>query len=109
MLTILEILSVLSPNISGSKIAKLSHILTAIFQLSQKVTTRSIGRLSVMSLRSIERFYANNALNWTALRVSLFAHFCHNQEESYLLVGDETTQKKQANVLMDWVDSILLW
>ena len=94
MPNLLEILKVLSPTFSQTNITKLSEIALSILCLSVSVTTRSIGRVSNLSLRTIERFYSQALLPWLLIRVLLFKHFFYKTSILFLLAGDETTQKK---------------
>jgi putative transposase len=94
MPNLLEILLVLRPEVSGANIAKLAEIITIILRLSVPVTTRAIGRFGNLGLRTVERFYAQEPLCWTLMRVLLFAAYFFNPTEGYILVLDETTEKK---------------
>lgn len=89
-----EILLVLRPILSIANIYDLSQIITTILQLSRPVTTRSIGRLGTMGLRSVERFYAQTPFDWTSVRILLFKNFFYQVKQTYLLVADETVEKK---------------
>ena len=91
---LLEILKVLSPAFSEANIAKLSEIALTILRLSVPVTTRSIGRASDLSLRTIERFYSQPLLPWLVIRILLFKTFFYQPTITFLLAGDETTKKK---------------
>jgi hypothetical protein len=96
MPNLLEILSVLQTEVSVVNIVKLSEIITTIFRLSVPVTTRAIGRFGNLSLRSVERFYAQKPLSWTLIRLCSCLSFFFGIDTSgaYLLVLDETTPKK---------------
>ena len=94
MPNLVEMLAVLSTTLSGANIYKLSEIAINILCLSQPVSTRSIGRMSSLSLRTIERFYAQKPFDWLLIRVILFKNFFFESKVPYLLVGDETVQKK---------------
>ena len=94
MPNLLEILLVLQPKVSGSNIAKLSEIITTILHLSVPVTTRAIGRFGNLGLRTVERFYAQEPLSWTLMRILLFGAYFFNPIDVYILVLDETTEKK---------------
>lgn len=100
MPNLIEILSVLQTELSVANVRKLADILTTIFRLSVPVTTRAIGRFGNLSLRSVERFYAQKALPWTLIRVLLFKAFLWDSSAKYLLVVDETTQKKRVEPRM---------
>ncbi len=73
MPNLLEILLVLQPKVFVTNLTKLSQIITTILRLSVPVTTRAIGRLGDLSTRTTERFYAQDALPWTLMRILLFA------------------------------------
>lgn len=94
MPNLLEILLVLQAEISLANIAKLSQIITTILRLSVPVTTGAIGRFGGLSTRTVERFYAQAPLPWTRVRVLLFQAFLFDPLAVYLLVLDETTEKK---------------
>jgi putative transposase len=94
MPNLLEILSVLQPEVSFANIAKLSEIITTILRLSVPITTRAIGRFGRLSLRTVERFYAQEPLSWTLIRILLFRAFLFDSSAVHLLVLDETTEKK---------------
>lgn len=94
MPNLLEILLVLQPEVSTANIAKLSQILTTILRLSVPVTVRAMGRFGDLSLRTLERFYAQEPLSWTSIRLLLFKSFLFDPSAVYLLVLDETTEKK---------------
>ena len=100
MPNLIEILSVLQTELSATNIRKLADIITTIFRLSVPVTTRAIGRFGNLSLRSVERFYAQEALPWTLIRLLLFKTFLWDASAEYLLVVDENTQKKRVGLLM---------
>jgi hypothetical protein len=89
MPNLLEILSVLQTELSATNIGKLADIITTIFRLSVPVTTRAIGRFGNLSLRSVERFYAQEALPWTLIRLLLFKTFLWDTSAEYLLVVDQ--------------------
>jgi hypothetical protein len=72
---ITEILAVLSTTLSSAKIHKLSEIAFNILTLSQPVTLRAMSRISTLSLRTIERFYALKNIDWLLIRVLLFHRF----------------------------------
>jgi len=55
---LLEILQTGCLLISSSKIEKLADIFGSILSQPHRITTRSISRMSQLSLRSLERFYA---------------------------------------------------
>ena len=90
----LEILLVLKPILSPTNIRHLSHISKSIFGLSNKVSLLGISRICVLSLRSIERFYAQKDIPWLGIRVLLFQAFFFKSSGTYLLVADEVVQKK---------------
>ncbi len=94
MPNLLEILLVLQPEVSLANITKLSQIITTILRLSVPVTTRAIGRFGDLSTRTVERFYAQEPLPWTLMRILLFQAFLFDPSAVYLLILDETTEKK---------------
>lgn len=94
MPNLLEILLVLQPEVSTANIVKLSQIITSILRLSVPVTTTAIGRFGDLSTRTVERFYAQEPLHWTLIRILLFKAFLFDPMVVYLLVLDETTEKK---------------
>jgi putative transposase len=102
MPNLVEILLVLQPAVSGANIAKLAEIITPILRLSVPVTTRAIGRFGDLGLRTVERFYAQEPLCWTAIRVLLFKAYFFDSTAVYLLVLDETTEKKSGKSSYGW-------
>lgn len=89
-----KILEILSPILSTTNITKLSKIALGILRLAVPITTSSIGRASDLSIRTTERFYSQANLPWLLIRVLLFKCFFHKSSVPFLLVGDETAEKK---------------
>jgi putative transposase len=89
-----EILAVLNSQLSGTNLKNFVIICESILSLSGKVTMLPISRISGLSYRTIQRFYALKNLNWLVIRLILFKQFVYQPSRQYLLVGDETVEGK---------------
>lgn len=72
----------------------LAIIVQSILSLSRPVTTLSIARISPLSYRTIQRFYALKNVNWLLVNLLLFKAFVYKQGRIYLLAADETVEGK---------------
>lgn len=90
----IEILVVLNSQFSGTNLKNFAIICESILSISGKVTMLPISRMSGLSYRTIQRFYALKDVNWLLIRLMLFKHFIYNSKHQYLLVGDETVESK---------------
>jgi putative transposase len=91
---ITELLSVLGSQFSQTNLRHFSIIVESILGLSTSVTTLSVSRMSSLSYRTVQRFYALKDINWLLVRLILFKSFVYQKDKSYLLVGDETLKGK---------------
>lgn len=94
MLDIVEILAVLNSQFSGTNLRIFTTIVESILSLSGSVTTLSVSRMSAVSYRTVQRFYALKSLDWLSIRLLLFRAFIYDPTQLYLLVGDETVENK---------------
>ena len=94
MLLITDLLSVLQGQVSSTNLQHLAVIVQSILSLSRPVTTLSIARMSVVSYRTIQRFYALTDINWSLINLLLFRAFVYKQGKIYLLAADETVEDK---------------
>ena len=86
----------LHPLLSRAEIAQLFDLFTSFLTVSQKITTRSLSRVSGYSERSLHRFL-NNHYDWVEIRVRLFNQFLFptlRKSNVFLLVADETVEGK---------------
>ena len=94
MLLIADLLSVLQGQVSATNLQNLALIVQSILSLSRPVTTLSIARISPVSYRTIQRFYALTDMNWLLINLLLFRAFVYKQGKIYLLAADETVEDK---------------
>lgn len=94
MLLITDLLSVLQGQVSSTNLQHLAVIIQSILSLSRPVTTLSIARISSLSYRTIQRFYALTDVNWLLINLLLFRAFVYKQGKIYLLAADETVEGK---------------
>jgi putative transposase len=94
VLDIIETLAVLNSQFSGTNLQTFATIVESILSLSGSVTTLSVSRMSEVSYRTVQRFYALKSLDWVVIRLLLFRTFIYDATHHYLLVGDETVEDK---------------
>ena len=94
MLLITDLLSVVQGQVSPANLQHLAVIVQSILSLSRPVTTLSIARISSLSYRTIQRFYALTDINWVLINLLLFRAFVYKQGKIYLLAADETVEDK---------------
>ena len=71
-----------------------SIIVDSILSLSRPVTTLSVARMSPLSYRTMQRFYALKDINWLMVNLLLFKTFLYQADKVYLLAADETVEDK---------------
>jgi putative transposase len=91
---ITELLSVLSSQFSQTNLRHFSIIVESILGLSTSVTSLSVSRMSSLSYRTVQRFYALKDINWLLVRLILFKSFVYQKDKAYLIAGDETVKGK---------------
>ena len=89
-----EILTILTENLNTTNLRNFGLIVESILGISGRVNMLSISRMSSLSYRTIQRFYALKEIDWRSIQLLIFIHFFHNKEHHYLLAADETVQKK---------------
>jgi hypothetical protein len=89
-----EILAVVGNHLSGTNLRNFVIIVDSILSLSSSVTMLSISRMSDISYRTVQRFYALKDLDWTLIRLLLFVRFVYNPSHHYLIAADETVEGK---------------
>lgn len=94
MQIITELLSVLQTQFSDTNLRYFSIIVDSILSLSRPVTTLSVARMSPLSYRTMQRFYALKDINWLMVNLLLFKTFLYQQDKVYLLAADETVEDK---------------
>lgn len=94
VLDIIETLAVLSSQFSATNLRTFASIVESILSVSGSVTTLSVSRMSEVSYRTVQRFYALKSLDWLTIRLLLFRAFVYDPTHQYLLVGDETVEDK---------------
>lgn len=94
MLSIPEVLAILLPILSESKINILAQICQSAFVQPHRITTTSLSRTTQVSLRTLERFYAEANFCWLPFSILLFKNFLWDETKTYLLVFDETVEQK---------------
>ena len=82
MLLITDLLSVLQGKISPTNLQHLAIIVQRILSLSRSVTTLSIARISSVSYRTIQRFYALTDMNWLLINLVLFRAFAYKTRQN---------------------------
>ena len=95
MITITEIIKVLSLELSGTNLRILIEICKGIFRLTGKVTTLNISRYTDKggSYRNLQRFFSKK-INWKKIKIILFENFLYDKTETYVLASDECTEDK---------------
>jgi putative transposase len=91
---ITEIVSALQTQFSNANIQHFAIIIDSILSLSRPVTTFSVARMSSVSYRTIQRFYAIENISWHTINLILFKTFIYNPKKIYLLAADETVEGK---------------
>ena len=94
MLLITDLLSVVQGQVSPTNLQHLALIVQSILSLSRPVTTLSIARISSISYRTVQRFYASTDMNWLLINLLLFRAFVYQPGKIYLLAADETVEDK---------------
>ena len=94
MQIITELLTVLNSQFSATNLQHFTVIVESILSLSTPVTTLSVSRMSQLSYRTLQRFYALKDINWLLIRLFLFKVFVFKSDKKYLLVADETVKAK---------------
>ena len=94
MQIITDFLSVLETQFSGTNLRYFVIIVDSVLSLSRPVTTLSVARMSSLSYRTIQRFYALKDINWLMVNLLLFKAFLYQADKVYLLAADETVEKK---------------
>ena len=94
MQIITELLSVLQTQFSDTNLRYFSIIADSVLSLSRPVTTLSVARMSSLSYRTIQRFYALKDINWLMVNLLLFKSFLYQEGKVYLLAADETVEDK---------------
>jgi putative transposase len=92
---IMPLLTVLSQSLDETSIRQLSILVTALLTMSGRVTMLGIARWTEKggSYRTIQRFY-NRVIPWGMVLWLFFAAYLLNEENEYLLVGDESVVSK---------------
>jgi len=95
MITITEILKVLSLELSGTNLRILIEICKGIFRLTGKVTGLNISRYTdkVGSYRNLQRFFSEK-INWKKIKIILFEKFLYDETDTYVIASDECTEDK---------------
>lgn len=92
---IVALLQCLRPHVNTTTIRQWSRIITAILAMSGRVTMRGISRWTEKggSYRTRRRFF-QTFIPWTSVLWAFFYHYLFNQNEAYLLAGDEVVVTK---------------
>ncbi len=77
MLNLIETLAVLTSQFSGTNLQTFATIVESVLCLSGSVTTLSVSRMSEVSYRTVQRFYALKSLDWLGIRLLLFRAFIY--------------------------------
>ena len=95
MITITEIFTVLTSELSVSNLSILIQISKGIFRLSGKITGLNISRYTDKggSYRNIQRLFAEN-IDWVKLRIKLFESYLFSQDDIYVIAADECVEGK---------------
>ena len=91
---ITDILTILNENFNPTNLRNFGIIVESILGISGRANMHSISRMSSLSYRTIQRFYALKEIDWKSIQLLLFIHFFYKKEDHYLLAADETVQKK---------------
>ena len=89
-----DILTVLNETLSPTNLRNFGIIIESILGVSDRANMLSISRMSSLSYRTIQRFYALKDIDWKSIQLLLFIKFFYKKEHNYLLAADETVQKK---------------
>ena len=89
-----EVIAVLNNQFSDANLRNFGFIIESILGVSKTVTTLSVSRMSSLSYRTVQRFYALKDVNWLLIRFLLFKYFVYQKGQTYLLAGDETVDGK---------------
>jgi putative transposase len=89
-----ELIAVLNNQFSDANLKNFGFIIESILGISKSVTTLSVARMSSLSYRTVQRFYAIKDVNWLLIRLLIFKHFIYKSGQRYLLAGDETVEGK---------------
>lgn len=93
MLSIVELTRILCGAMSAVELRQFADIIAAFFCVSYSTTTKSLGRYTNCSERSVFRFLAGQ-YNWAEIRSRLFAACSWDIFADYLLAIDETVEGK---------------
>lgn len=95
MQTILPLFLGLCPTLTLTTARQLAHITQAILAMTGRITQRGIARWTETggSYRTVQRFF-QTPLDWLGVQWLFFETYLHQQEDTYLLVGDETVVGK---------------
>ena len=87
MITIIEILTIVSSELSGTNLRILNEICKGIFRLNGKVTGLNISRYTDNggSYRNIQRFFETK-ISWKNLKLKLFEVFFFQQKTLIFLL-----------------------
>lgn len=91
---ITELLTVLSSQFNAINLRHFSIIIESVLSLSTAVTTLSVSRISSLSYRTVQRFYALKDVNWLLINLLLFKAFTFKADKKYLIAADETVKAK---------------
>lgn len=94
MQLITELLTPLSQELSNTNLRHFAYIIESILGISTPVTTLSVARMSEISYRTVQRFYALKDINWLVIRLILFKTFIYKENQKYILAADETVEGK---------------
>jgi putative transposase len=92
--TTTKLLSVLQTQLSNTSLQHFIIIANSVLSLSRPATTLSVARMSGLSYRTVQRFYALKNVNWHAINLILFKTFIYKPNKIYLLAADETVEGK---------------
>ena len=95
MVTIIDILSVLSLELPKANLRILSEICKSIFRLTGKVTGLNISRYTDKggSYRNIQRLFAEE-IDWLKLHITLFDRYLFNKNDTFIIASDEVVEDK---------------
>jgi len=85
---------VLKGCLSMANLNVLSQISKSILIATGKITMLEISRTTNKSYRTIQRFYALINIVWDKLNMLLFKQYEYDSKDTYLIVSDETIEKK---------------
>jgi len=90
----IDIILALSGSLTNTNVIVLSQICKSILIATGKITMLEVSRTTPKSYRTLQRFYALPKLAWDKLNLLLFSKFVYQKDEDYLIVADETVEKK---------------